>query len=106
MCGIVGIVGRDAVAGQVVEALRRLEYRGYDSAGIATLERGELHRRRASGKLANLEAKLVEQPLTGRSASAIPAGPRMEGPPRPTPTRTPPHASPSSITASSRIFAN
>ncbi|GJD35975.1 glutamine--fructose-6-phosphate transaminase (isomerizing) [Methylobacterium aerolatum] len=65
MCGIVGIVGRDAVAGQVVEALRRLEYRGYDSAGIATLEHGELRRRRASGKLVNLEAKLAEQPLTG-----------------------------------------
>jgi glucosamine--fructose-6-phosphate aminotransferase (isomerizing) len=65
MCGIVGIVGRDAVAGQVVEALRRLEYRGYDSAGIATLEHGALQRRRASGKLVNLEAKLAEQPLTG-----------------------------------------
>ncbi len=65
MCGIVGIVGSDVVAGQVVEALRRLEYRGYDSAGIATLERGQLQRRRASGKLANLEAKLIEQPLTG-----------------------------------------
>ncbi|SFL96799.1 glutamine--fructose-6-phosphate transaminase (isomerizing) [Methylobacterium pseudosasicola] len=65
MCGIVGIVGRDAVAGQVVEALRRLEYRGYDSAGIATLEHGRLERRRASGKLVNLEAKLVQEPLTG-----------------------------------------
>ncbi|GJE39953.1 glutamine--fructose-6-phosphate transaminase (isomerizing) [Methylobacterium persicinum] len=65
MCGIVGIVGRDAVAGQVVEALRRLEYRGYDSAGIATLEHGQLQRRRASGKLINLEAKLMEQPITG-----------------------------------------
>ena len=65
MCGIVGIVGRDAVAGQVIEALRRLEYRGYDSAGIATLEHGRLARRRASGKLVNLEAKLAEEPLTG-----------------------------------------
>jgi glucosamine--fructose-6-phosphate aminotransferase (isomerizing) len=65
MCGIVGIVGRDAVAGQVVEALRRLEYRGYDSAGIATLEHGRLERRRASGKLVNLEAKLDREPLTG-----------------------------------------
>jgi len=65
MCGIVGIVGRDAVAGQVIEALRRLEYRGYDSAGIATLEHGRLERRRASGKLVNLEAKLVQEPLTG-----------------------------------------
>ncbi|MHB2209134.1 glutamine--fructose-6-phosphate transaminase (isomerizing) [Methylobacterium sp. CM6257] len=65
MCGIVGIVGRDAVAGQVIEALRRLEYRGYDSAGIATLEHGHLERRRASGKLVNLEAKLDQEPLTG-----------------------------------------
>ncbi|GJE13051.1 MULTISPECIES: glutamine--fructose-6-phosphate transaminase (isomerizing) [Methylobacterium] len=65
MCGIVGIVGRDAVAGQVIEALRRLEYRGYDSAGIATLEHGRLARRRASGKLVNLEAKLDQEPLTG-----------------------------------------
>ncbi|MCJ2051273.1 glutamine--fructose-6-phosphate transaminase (isomerizing) [Methylobacterium sp. J-070] len=65
MCGIVGIVGRDAVAGQVIEALRRLEYRGYDSAGIATLEHGRLERRRASGKLVNLEARLAQEPLTG-----------------------------------------
>ena len=65
MCGIVGIVGRDAVAGQVIEALRRLEYRGYDSAGIATLEHGQLARRRASGKLINLEARLAQEPLTG-----------------------------------------
>ncbi|MGU3287579.1 glutamine--fructose-6-phosphate transaminase (isomerizing) [Methylobacterium mesophilicum] len=65
MCGIVGIVGRDAVAGQVIEALQRLEYRGYDSAGIATLEHGQLARRRASGKLVNLEARLAQEPLTG-----------------------------------------
>ncbi|WP_336489291.1 glutamine--fructose-6-phosphate transaminase (isomerizing) [Methylobacterium nigriterrae] len=65
MCGIVGIVGRDAVAGQVIEALRRLEYRGYDSAGIATLEEGRLERRRAEGKLANLQLKLLQSPLSG-----------------------------------------
>src|SRR4051794_3369297 len=65
MCGIVGIVGNGAVAGPLVEALRRLEYRGYDSAGIATLEHGRLARRRASGKLANLEARLREEPLAG-----------------------------------------
>ena len=65
MCGIVGIVGRESVAGALVEALRRLEYRGYDSAGIATLERGRLDRRRAEGKLSNLERKLVEAPLPG-----------------------------------------
>ena len=65
MCGIVGIVGREAVAGQVIEALRRLEYRGYDSAGIATLEGGRLERRRAEGKLANLQLKLIQAPLSG-----------------------------------------
>ncbi|TXM64565.1 glutamine--fructose-6-phosphate transaminase (isomerizing) [Methylobacterium sp. WL12] len=65
MCGIVGIVGNGAVAGPLVEALRRLEYRGYDSAGIATLEHGRLARRRASGKLVNLEARLREEPLAG-----------------------------------------
>ncbi|NGM38214.1 glutamine--fructose-6-phosphate aminotransferase, partial [Methylobacterium sp. DB0501] len=65
MCGIVGIVGRNAVAGQVVDALRRLEYRGYDSAGIATLEAGRLERRRAEGKLSNLQLKLLQNPLAG-----------------------------------------
>lgn len=65
MCGIVGILGRSAVANQVVEALKRLEYRGYDSAGVATLEHGRLERRRAEGKLRNLEVKLSEAPLAG-----------------------------------------
>jgi glutamine---fructose-6-phosphate transaminase (isomerizing) len=65
MCGIVGILGRSAVATQVVEALKRLEYRGYDSAGVATLEDGQLARRRAEGKLRNLEVKLSEAPLSG-----------------------------------------
>lgn len=65
MCGIVGILGKEAVAGQVVEALRRLEYRGYDSAGVATLEHGRLSRRRAEGKLRNLEIRLSSEPLEG-----------------------------------------
>ncbi len=65
MCGIVGIIGREAVAGELVDALKRLEYRGYDSAGIATLEHGHLARRRAEGKLKNLEARLVREPLQG-----------------------------------------
>ena len=65
MCGIVGIVGKNAVATQVVDALKRLEYRGYDSAGVATLENGHLARRRAEGKLNNLELKLSEAPLAG-----------------------------------------
>ena len=67
MCGIVGILGNAAVAGQLVEALKRLEYRGYDSAGIATLDGGRLGRRRAEGKLRNLESKLAREPLPGAS---------------------------------------
>ncbi len=65
MCGIVGILGRKPVAPALVEALRRLEYRGYDSAGVATLEDGRLSRLRASGKLRNLEEKLASTPLKG-----------------------------------------
>ena len=65
MCGIVGILGREPVADLLVDALKRLEYRGYDSAGVATLEAGQLARRRAEGKLRNLEAKLTREPLAG-----------------------------------------
>src|SRR6267142_1198301 len=65
MCGIVGILGREPVASSLVEALKRLEYRGYDSAGVATLESGQLARRRAEGKLRNLEARLAREPLMG-----------------------------------------
>jgi glucosamine--fructose-6-phosphate aminotransferase (isomerizing) len=65
MCGIVGILGREPAAPALIEALRRLEYRGYDSAGIATLEDGRLTRLRASGKLRNLEDKLKDAPLKG-----------------------------------------
>jgi len=67
MCGIVGILGKKAVAGDLVEALRRLEYRGYDSAGVATVENGHLDRRRAEGKLKNLELRLSNQPLQGHT---------------------------------------
>jgi glucosamine--fructose-6-phosphate aminotransferase (isomerizing) len=66
MCGIVGFVGRGPAATPILDALRRLEYRGYDSAGIATLERGLLTRRRVVGKLKNLESKLTCEPLVGR----------------------------------------
>ena len=66
MCGIVGILGREPVAGALVDALKRLEYRGYDSAGVATLEGGELARRRAEGKLRNLQERLAKEPLQGR----------------------------------------
>lgn len=65
MCGIVGIIGKSKVAPLLVEGLRRLEYRGYDSAGIATLVNGHIDRRRAQGKLVNLETLLAEQPMEG-----------------------------------------
>jgi glucosamine--fructose-6-phosphate aminotransferase (isomerizing) len=65
MCGIVGILGREPVAEQLVDALKRLEYRGYDSAGVATLEEGRLTRLRAQGKLRNLEVKLRGAQLEG-----------------------------------------
>jgi glutamine---fructose-6-phosphate transaminase (isomerizing) len=65
MCGIVGVVGREDAAPRLLEALRRLEYRGYDSAGIATLVDGHVERRRAEGKLGNLAAVLEESPLGG-----------------------------------------
>jgi len=65
MCGIVGVIGRQPAASVIVEALRRLEYRGYDSAGVATLVNGHIERRRAEGKLSNLVATLDRAPLTG-----------------------------------------
>src|SRR5476651_2376782 len=65
MCGIVGILGLAPVAGHLVDALKRLEYRGYDSAGIATLDHGVLARRRAEGKLRALEMRLEKEPLGG-----------------------------------------
>jgi glutamine---fructose-6-phosphate transaminase (isomerizing) len=67
MCGIVGILGRGPVAEQLVDSLKRLEYRGYDSAGVATLEGDHLDRRRAEGKLRNLEARLRTDPLAGHT---------------------------------------
>src|SRR3984885_6518364 len=65
MCGIVGIISKNNVAGELVEGLRRLEYRGYDSAGIATLIDGRIERRRAEGKLGNLVARLKREPMPG-----------------------------------------
>jgi len=65
MCGIVGIIGTKPVADRILESLKRLEYRGYDSAGIATVTDGEILRRRAEGKLQNLAQKLNDDPLDG-----------------------------------------
>lgn len=67
MCGIVGVLGKIEAAPRIVDSLKRLEYRGYDSAGVATLIGGELVRRRAEGKLRNLEAALERSPLSGTS---------------------------------------
>ncbi len=92
MCGIVGILGTHEVAPTLVEALRRLEYRGYDSAGIATVSGGKLDRRRAMGKLVNLSDLLVHNPLSGKSGightrwathggpSTLNAHPHLSGP--------------------------
>ena len=66
MCGIIGIVGKGDVASRLVEGLRRLEYRGYDSAGVATLHNGVIERRRAEGKLVNLDTRLKAEPLSGQ----------------------------------------
>jgi len=65
MCGIIGILGKEAVTARLIESLKRLEYRGYDSAGIATLVDGKIERRRAQGKIKNLEDVLVASPLPG-----------------------------------------
>jgi glutamine---fructose-6-phosphate transaminase (isomerizing) len=90
MCGIVGVLGSGPVVGSIVDALKRLEYRGYDSAGVATLENGKLERRRAEGKLRNLEAKLAAAPLSG----AIGIGhTRWATHGKPTETNAHPHAS-------------
>jgi len=67
MCGIIGIIGNQPVASRLLEALKRLEYRGYDSAGIATIVEGRIERRRAQGKLQNLEALLAREPIEGEA---------------------------------------
>ena len=70
MCGIIGIVGKDGVAERLVEGLKRLEYRGYDSAGVAAIHDGAIERRRAEGKLANLVKELEGNPLPGTTGIA------------------------------------
>jgi len=66
MCGIIGIIGKNEVGPLLIDGLRRLEYRGYDSAGVATLVNGSIERRRAEGKIANLEAAITARPVQGR----------------------------------------
>jgi len=70
MCGIIGIVGKDQVADRLVDGLRRMEYRGYDSAGVCTLHDGQLVRRRAPGKLSNLVIELARDPAPGTTGIA------------------------------------
>src|SRR5260370_40704691 len=106
MCGMVGILGREPVAGSLVDALKRLESRGYDSAGVATLEGGELARRRAEGKLRNLEARLAKERSKVRSASGIPVGPLTGARRKATLIPMPPTVWPSCTTVLSRTFAN
>ncbi len=67
MCGIIGIIGKEPATPRLIEALKRLEYRGYDSAGVATLVDGHIERRRAAGKIVNLEKEIIDAPLTGNT---------------------------------------
>jgi len=70
MCGIIGIVGKEDVADRLVDGLRRMEYRGYDSAGVCTIHDGQLVRRRAQGKLLNLVKELAANPAPGSTGIA------------------------------------
>ena len=103
MCGIVGVLGNGPVASSIVDALKRLEYRGYDSAGLATLENGKIARRRAEGKLKNLEARLAAAPLSG----SIGIGhTRWATHGKPTETNAHPHASPRLAVVHNGIIEN
>jgi len=102
MCGIVGIVGNSPVAVRLVDALKRLEYRGYDSAGVATIHDGAMDRRRAEGKLFNLEKRLDSEPLPGTTGIAHTRWATHGVPTKPMLTRISSRASPSFTTASSK----
>jgi glucosamine--fructose-6-phosphate aminotransferase (isomerizing) len=103
MCGIVGILGRAPVAEQLVDALKRLEYRGYDSAGVATLEGNRLERRRAEGKLKNLETRLRAEPLAGHTGIGHT---RWATHGRPTENNAHPHATPRLAVVHNGIIEN
>ena len=108
MCGIVGYIGPRNAAQIILDGLRRLEYRGYDSAGIAVIQDGHIAIRRDVGKLGNLSARLAESPIGATSASATRAGPPTASPASATriPTPTSPAGSSSCRTASSRTSAS
>src|SRR3546814_19749362 len=89
MCGIIGIIGTAQVADRLVDGLKRMEYRGYDSAGVCTVEGGQLIRRRAEGKLGNLVKELGRNPAPGLVGLAHP---RLATHGAPTPRTAPPHA--------------
>src|SRR5271156_4824291 len=104
MCGIIGIIGKETVAPSLLEGLRRLEYRGYDSAGIATLVNGRIEGRRVEGKLDNLAKRLEEAPVHGGVGVGHTRWATHGCLPRPTPIRSLRTASPSFTTELSRIF--
>ncbi len=103
MCGIVGILGRGPVADQIVDSLKRLEYRGYDSAGVATLEGDHLERRRAEGKLKNLEIRLKAEPLAGHTGIGHT---RWATHGKPTESNAHPHATPRVAVVHNGIIEN
>jgi glucosamine--fructose-6-phosphate aminotransferase (isomerizing) len=90
MCGIIGIVGKEEVADRLVDGLRRMEYRGYDSAGVCTVHGGQLIRRRAPGKLNNLVKELAAIPRRALTGIAHTRWATHGAPTRPMPTPTPP----------------
>ena len=103
MCGIIGIIRKEMVAPGLLEGLRRLEYRGYNSAGIATLVNGRIEGRRVEGKLDNLAKRLEEAPVQGGIGIGRTRWATHGLLPRPTPIRSPRTASPSFTMELSRI---
>ena len=106
MCGIIGIVGTSSVQARLIESLKRLEYRGYDSAGIAGFAAGGVERRRAAGKLKNLEDVLATDPLTATVGIGHTRWATTDRRLKATPTHIARAASPWCTTASSRISPN